>query len=83
MRRLLQREARLVKAAARAHGSDRAADTRLKITLGGLVVKAGLRGADERFLLGVLTEAAKLEPGSAEYERLRRIGDAVGSRVLA
>jgi hypothetical protein len=53
---------------------SRKKDARQKIQLGGLVVKAGLRDADRAFLMGVLAEAAKLQPGSPEFERLVRIG---------
>lgn len=49
-------------------------DAREKITLGGLVVKAGLRQADRAFLLGVLLEAATLRVGSAEHHRLKAKG---------
>ncbi|MFU0505374.1 conjugal transfer protein TraD [Pseudaminobacter sp. NGMCC 1.201702] len=53
---------------------DRKKDAREKITLGGLVVKAGLRQADRAFLLGVLLEAATVRVGSAEHHRLKAKG---------
>jgi hypothetical protein len=53
---------------------DRKKDTREKITLGGLVVKAGLRQADRAFLLGVLLDAARIRTGSPEHHRLKAKG---------
>ncbi|MFU0507308.1 conjugal transfer protein TraD [Pseudaminobacter sp. NGMCC 1.201702] len=53
---------------------DRKKDAREKITLGGLVVKAGLRQADRAFLLGVLLEASTVRVGSAEHHRLKAKG---------
>lgn len=53
---------------------DRRKDAREKIALGGLIVKAGLRGANKAFLLGVLMEAAALPPGSIEHLRLEKLG---------
>lgn len=53
---------------------DRKNDAREKITLGGLVVKAGLRQADRAFLLGVLLEAATVRVGSPEHHRLKAKG---------
>lgn len=53
---------------------DRKKDAREKITLGGLVVKAGLRQADRAFLLGVLLEAASIRIGSNEHHRLKAKG---------
>lgn len=53
---------------------DRKRDAREKITLGGLVVKAGLRQADRAFLLGVLLEAATVRVGSPEHHRLKAKG---------
>lgn len=53
---------------------DRKKDAREKITLGGLVVKAGLRQADRAFLLGVLLEAASIRTGSNEHHRLKAKG---------
>ncbi len=54
---------------------ERKRDAREKITLGGLVTKAGLRHADKAFILGALMEAAKIAPADPAYERLRTIGD--------
>lgn len=53
---------------------DRKKDTREKIALGGLVVKAGLREADRAFLLGVLLEAATVRVNSPEHHRLTAKG---------
>lgn len=53
---------------------DRKKDAREKITLGGLVVKAGLRQADRAFLLGVLLEAASIRTESNEHHRLKAKG---------
>ena len=53
---------------------DRRKDARDKIALGGLIVKAGLRGANKAFLLGVLVEAASHAPGSSEHARLEKLG---------
>ena len=53
---------------------DRRKDARDKIALGGLIVKAGLRGASKAFLLGVLMESATHPPGSIEYTRLEKLG---------
>ena len=39
-----------------------------------LIVKAGLRGANKAFLLGVLVEAASHAPGSSEHARLEQLG---------
>ncbi|GAA5109753.1 conjugal transfer protein TraD [Bartonella jaculi] len=49
-------------------------DAREKITLGGLVVKAGLRDADKSFILGCLIHAAKLDINSNEYKNFQKIG---------
>jgi hypothetical protein len=53
---------------------DRRKDAREKIALGGLIVKAGLRGANKAFLLGVLMEAATHPIGSVEHARLEKLG---------
>jgi len=53
---------------------DRRKDAREKIALGGLIVKAGLRGANKAFLLGVLLEASTHAPGSTEHLRLEAKG---------
>lgn len=59
------------------HQADpaRRLDARQKIELGGLVVKAGLREADRALILGGLLSLARLDPNSAEAERLRGIGN--------
>ncbi|MGK6316879.1 conjugal transfer protein TraD [Neorhizobium sp. DT-125] len=54
--------------------TERKRDTREKIALGGLVVKAGLRSSNRAFLLGALIEASHITPGSAAYSRLAAIG---------
>jgi hypothetical protein len=56
--------------------NDRKKDTRQKIELGGLVVKAGLRGTDKAVILGILTEAAKRLSDNDEHKRYRAIGKA-------
>ncbi|XKM43051.1 conjugal transfer protein TraD (plasmid) [Rhizobium ruizarguesonis] len=55
--------------------ADRKRQVRQKFLLGGIVVKAGLSKADRAFLLGGLTELARVIPGSAEHRRLRDIGE--------
>ena len=58
-----------------ARGTEaRRLDTRQKIELGGLIVKAGLRQADRAFLLGLMLDAAQLDSASPEYQRLKAIG---------
>lgn len=69
-RRLL----RLLKATSNDKSSERRNDTRHKIELGGLVVKAGLRHADKAFILGALLEAAALPLHSPERQRLITTG---------
>ena len=54
--------------------AERRRDTREKIELGGLVVKAGLREADRAVILGVLIEAAQHDRHSAAVKRWRAIG---------
>jgi hypothetical protein len=54
--------------------ADRRKDARQRFLLGGIVVRAGMSGADRAFLLGGLLELAHVAPGSAEYLRLRGIG---------
>jgi hypothetical protein len=54
--------------------AERRRDTREKIELGGLVVKAGLREADRAVILGVLIEAAQHDRHSAAVQRWRAIG---------
>ncbi len=74
---------RKLRDAMRQQGSEaRRLDTRLKIELGGLVVKAGLSEDDRAFVLGALMEAAKRRAEPDEYERVRRIGvRALGGRI--
>ncbi|WP_042676124.1 conjugal transfer protein TraD [Xanthomonas citri] len=55
-------------------------DTRHKIELGGLVVKAGLGDEDRAVILGALTEAMNAlqgPNGPAERRRLQEIGSRV------
>jgi Conjugal transfer protein TraD len=58
--------------------TERKADTRNKIMLGGLVVKAGLAEEDSAVILGILVQAAE-ELADADGElarrRFRRAGD--------
>ena len=50
-------------------------DTRDKIELGGMIVKAGLHEEDKAVLLGGLMDLkARLQEGSGERERLRVCG---------
>jgi hypothetical protein len=54
---------------------DRKKDTREKIQLGGLIVKAGLRYEKRALLLGMLIDAAERARASeAERERFAAIG---------
>ncbi|MCW8060164.1 conjugal transfer protein TraD [Agrobacterium tumefaciens] len=58
-----------------ARTEDRKKDTREKIQLGGLVVKAGLRDIDKAVLLGWLMELRMhLKDGAEEWARLQAIG---------
>lgn len=57
-------------------GNERRQDTREKIQLGGLVVKAGLRRTDKAVILGILKEAASKLSDKSEFERFRIIGKA-------
>jgi hypothetical protein len=61
---------------ARASLSDaRKRDTREKITLGGLIVKAGLRYEKRAVLLGILVDASrKLAADDSERRRLEALG---------
>lgn len=55
--------------------ADRKRDTREKIQLGGLIVKAGLRYEKRALLLGMLIDAAQRTRASeTERERLAAIG---------
>jgi len=61
----------------RRHSSEeRKRDTREKIQLGGLVVKAGLRSADRAVILGALIELVRRSHNQTEWARLRAIGKA-------
>ncbi len=56
-------------------GDDRKKDTREKIQLGGLIVKAGLRYEKRALLLGMLIDAGERARASeVERERLAAIG---------
>ena len=54
----------------------RKADAYRKITLGGLVIKAGLGDLDAATLLGLLVDGAKRLADANEAARLHQIGDA-------
>jgi hypothetical protein len=54
---------------------DRKKDTREKIQLGGLIVKAGLRYEKRALLLGLLLDGVdRIRADAAERERLTAIG---------
>jgi hypothetical protein len=58
--------------------AERKADTRAKIMLGGLVVKAGLADEDSAVILGILVQAAEAlagDDGDLVRRRFRRAGD--------
>jgi hypothetical protein len=83
LRRLLLRlELRL----ARLRMAERKQDTRIKIMLGGLVVKAGLADEDSAVILGILTFAAaalSAPDGDLARRRFRRAGDRAFSEAKA
>ena len=54
----------------------RKADTYRKITLGGLVIKAGIGELDRAVLFGLLMESAELLHHPETVTRLRAIGEA-------
>jgi len=61
----------------RMSSDHRKADTRHKIELGGLVIKAGLGDLDKAVILGLLIEARERmnsSNGSSEFERFNKIG---------
>lgn len=61
----------------RMSSDHRKADTRHKIELGGLVIKAGLGDLDKAVILGLLIEARERMNGSSggsEFERFNKIG---------
>lgn len=60
----------------RQSAEERKRDTREKIQLGGLVVKAGLRSADRAVILGALVDLARRTHNQTEWARLRAIGKA-------
>ncbi|WP_348271712.1 conjugal transfer protein TraD [Mesorhizobium sp. Root102] len=60
----------------RQSSQGRKRDTREKIQLGGLVVKAGLRTADRAVILGALIDAARRMDKQSELARLRAVGKA-------
>lgn len=60
----------------RQSSQERKRDTRDKIQLGGLVVKAGLRTADRAVILGALVEVGRRADNQTEWARLRAIGKA-------
>lgn len=66
---------------ARARDDWRKADTRRKIRLGGLVIKAGLDDESEAVILGVLLDAAANLQGPNGSEARKRFEE-VGSRAL-
>ncbi|WP_420340774.1 conjugal transfer protein TraD [Roseibium sp.] len=55
---------------------SRKKDTREKIQLGGLIVKAGLHETDKAILLGILMDAAHRLGDKKERDRWRAIGKA-------
>lgn len=61
----------------RAQESQRARrlDTRQKIELGGLIVKAGMREQDKAALYGGLVELADKLNDPSEFSRLRLLGE--------
>ena len=66
--------------------AERKADTRAKIMLGGLVVKAGLAEEDSAVILGILVEAAEAlagTDGEVARRRFRRAGDQAFSNSSA
>ncbi|KMO37511.1 conjugal transfer protein TraD [Methylobacterium aquaticum] len=54
---------------------ERRRDAHKKITLGGLIVKAGLADIPSNVLLGLLVEGRERIRDPAEEERLARLGD--------
>jgi hypothetical protein len=58
--------------------TERKTDTRRKIQLGGLIIKAGLASEEPAILLGMLTAGAKVlnAPNAVESRRLwKELGD--------
>jgi hypothetical protein len=60
---------------------ERKADTRRKIQLGGIVIKAGAGDVDAYALLGLLVEHASRLQDPNEQQRLRDIGRAFASHT--
>jgi Conjugal transfer protein TraD len=60
--------------------AERRADTRRKITLGGLVIKAGLDRIDAMVLLGLLLDRKPGLDDPAEVQRLTAMGRAAVQR---
>lgn len=54
--------------------AERRTQRRQLLLLGAMVARAGLADADRAFLLGGLTNLAKIYPGTPEYRRLHTIG---------
>ena len=55
---------------------DRKADTRMKINLGGLIMKADMHSLNRAVLLGALLDAKHRMATPSEAQRLQSIGDA-------
>lgn len=55
-------------------GDARRAETRRKIQLGGLVIKAGLAGVPPALILGILMDGAARLANEPETARLKRLG---------
>jgi hypothetical protein len=55
----------------------RKADTKIKIELGGLVIKAGLGGDGRALILGILLEGVRLAADPATRTRMTEAGHAV------
>ena len=62
--------------------TERAQDTRDKIQLGGLIVKAGLREENKNILLGILIDAANRLHGN-EADRVREHYQQLGDRAFS
>ncbi|TAE80285.1 MAG: conjugal transfer protein TraD [Alphaproteobacteria bacterium] len=64
---------------------ERKTDTRQKILLGGLVVKAGLRDVDANIILGILTDGfSKIQGKDSEYalQYFKKLGDEAFQNML-
>jgi hypothetical protein len=61
----------------------RKSETRHKIQLGGLVIKAGLGGIDAMALLGLLVERTSVARDAAELNRLQEVGRGFVARTTA